>query len=53
MRIAKNPMPKVEYKGKFYSLRSRKINLPDFSKMSEIEAGMWLSMPPKALGGHG
>ena len=50
MRIAKNPMPKVEYKGKFYSLRSRKINLPDFSKMSEIEAGMWLVWNTKGRG---
>ncbi len=40
--MVKNPMPKVEYKGIFYALRSRKIELPDFNKMSDIEVSVWM-----------
>ena len=50
MRIAKNPMPRVEYRGEFYSLRSRKINLPDFSKMTELEVAIWIAQNTKPRG---
>lgn len=41
-RGVRNPMPTVEWDGRIYSVRSRKIEVPDLSAMSRLGALSWL-----------
>lgn len=46
----KNPLPTVEYQGRVYKLKSRKINVPDFNLMSELEILIWINKNTIARG---
>lgn len=37
-----NPFPTMIYNGNVYKLRDRKTQIPDFTKMSNIEVSIWL-----------
>jgi hypothetical protein len=41
--LAKNPMPTVTHNGNTYKLRSRKIEIPNFDTMTELEALIWIN----------
>lgn len=62
MKHQPNPMPTVEYDGNTYKLKSRKIEVPDFSNMDRLAALIWInkhtvkrgySKPPNPLTGLG
>jgi len=42
MKRVENPMPTVEYDGKIYKLKSRKIDIPNFSSMDSLHVRVWL-----------
>lgn len=41
-RTQRGPMPTATFDGQTYSLRSRKIAVPDFSAITRFEALRWL-----------
>jgi hypothetical protein len=46
----KKPMPTVEYQGKVYKLKSRKIEVPDFASLNSIAALVWINQNTIAKG---
>lgn len=50
MRTVKNPRQRVEFNGKSYALKSRRIKVPDFTTMSEIESALWILRNTTARG---
>lgn len=49
-RKVKNPMPKVEWEGKEYSLISRKTAVPNLYEMHPIEARIWINRNTRGRG---
>ena len=41
--MVKNPMPSIEFQGRIYKLRKRKVEVPDLATMSELEALIWIN----------
>lgn len=48
--IIKNPMPRVEFDGQVYSLKSRKIVVPNLSEMPPMAARLWIRDNTRARG---